>query len=209
MRAASILVLSTVATAIVFAVSKDVLAKYEEPAYEVVLKEGPMEIRSYPAVLAAQVSVNGIGNDTANQAFSILAAYIFGKNEGKKKISMTVPVTEQLVPEKIAMTVPVVERLGNESMTMRFFMPRAYSLENLPKPKDSRIEFVNLSPAKIAVIKFSGMGDEDNFKRHADLLLEKLQNTSFKISGEPLRAFYNPPWTLPPFRRNEIWIPVI
>lgn len=209
MRIKPFLLLAAAGTAgLALVIGNDALAKYEEPAYGVDRKEGNFEIRSYPSVIAAEVEVSGLGESSANSAFKILAGYIFGKNVSKTKIAMTVPVTENLNAEKIAMTVPVTTAVDNESMIMRFFMPSKYSLETLPEPLDKRILLHRLPPRKFAVIRFSGFSSNENCRQHEEQLKTWLKNQNLEAAGDALRAFYNPPWTLPFMRRNEIWIPL-
>ncbi len=190
------------------AIGSDALGKYEEPAYSVDRKEGDFEIRSYPSVIAAEVIVPGRGEYSANNAFKILAGYIFGKNVSKTKIAMTVPVTEKVNAEKIAMTVPVTTTVDKKNMTMRFYMPSKYTLDTLPEPIDKRIKLYYQSPLRFAVIRFSGFTSQENCRKHEEQLNLWLKKQNLTPSGEALRAFYNPPWTLPFMRRNEIWIPL-
>ncbi len=189
-------------------IGNDVLAKYEEPDYSVDSTEGNFEIRSYPSVIAAEVEVPGRGEHSANNAFKILAGYIFGKNASKTKIAMTVPVTEKLTCEKIAMTVPVTTAVDKKNMTMRFYMPSKYSLDTLPEPIDKRIKLYTLPPRKFAVIRFSGFSSDENCRKHEEQLSAWLKNQNLETAGDALRALYNPPWTLPFMRRNEIWVPL-
>ncbi|CAN5563317.1 heme-binding protein [soil metagenome] len=202
------LIVIVFAAAAMFAVSSEALAKYEEPTFSVVEKDGAFEIRDYPSVIAAEVSVSGSAEPAANEAFKIIAGYIFGKNVSKKKIAMTVPVTEKVSSEKIAMTVPVTTDRQEKSMTMRFYMPASYTLDTLPEPIDKRIKLVTLPAARYAVTKFSGLGSEKNCLQHEKLLEEFMKKKNLASSERPLRAFYNAPWTLPFMRRNEIWQPI-
>lgn len=188
------------------ALGNDALAKYEEPAYTVSLKDGNFEIRNYPSGIVASVDVIGSGTDAANRAFKILAGYIFGNNRSRTKIAMTVPVTQVPSSEKIAMTVPVTTEFNNSGMTMNFYMPAKYDLDSLPEPVDSRIKMFRLPARKFAVLKFSGLSSDANCKTHERRLRDWLRQNKIESSAIPLRAFYNPPWTLPFLRRNEIWI---
>lgn len=192
--------------ALAFMAGQEVLAKYEEPQYKVSEKEGDIEFREYPSVIAAQVQVVGTGKEAANQAFKILAGYIFGKNVRKDKIAMTVPVTESKVSEKIAMTIPVTTLNNQGEMLMSFYMPSKYSMNDLPEALDKRIQFNRVEPRKFAVIKFSGAATEENMQKHEDQLREYLRSKGKNSTGTAIRAFYNPPWTLPFMRRNEVWI---
>jgi len=189
-------------------IGNEALAKYEEPAYSVDREDGNIEIRSYPTVIAAEVEVSGKGESAADTAFKILAGYIFGKNVSKTKIAMTVPVTENLSAEKIAMTVPVTTGTDKKHLTMRFYMPSKYSLETLPEPIDKRIKLYKLPARKFAVIRFSGFSSEANCRKHEEQLSTWLKSENLEPSAGSMRAFYNPPWTLPFMRRNEIWIPL-
>lgn len=193
------------ASAGTFVIANDALAKYEEPSYSTSEKDGNFEIRDYPSVIAAEVEVSGSGESAANNAFKIIAGYIFGKNVSKTKVAMTVPVTEKISSEKIAMTIPVVTDKKQQNMIMRFYMPSKYTLETLPEPNDKRIKLIKLPSARYAVIRFSGFGSEKSCVHHEKLLNDFVKNKNLVASEAMVRAFYNPPWTLPFMRRNEIW----
>lgn len=188
--------------------SKDALAKYEEPDYKVLMKRGAAELREYPPLIAAEVCVDGDGSDSANKAFSILAGYIFGKNKSRSKIAMTVPVTQKVASQKIAMTVPVTQQKTGGDLVMRFYMPSEYSMDTLPLADDRRIRFVQVSRQKFVVLRFSGSASDKNFDNHVAELQAFIHDIGAKPCGDSLRAYYNPPWTLPFLKRNEIWIPV-
>jgi len=183
------------------------LAKYEEPAYELIEKQGNLEVRQYNSRIAASVDV-AAGTDAPNNAFRILAGYIFGKNKGRTSLPMTVPVTQEVTPTKIAMTVPVTMVENDGRMRMSFFMPGKYTLESLPEPEDKRITFKPLPPTKFAVIRFSGIATKASVQRQSNLLRAFMTERGLQGPGEPIQASYNPPWTLPFMRRNEVWIEV-
>jgi effector-binding domain-containing protein len=196
------------ASAGILVLVKDVLASYEEPDYKILLKRGSLELREYPPLLAAEVAVGGNGDAQANKAFSILAGYIFGKNKTRSKIAMTTPVTQQTSAQKIAMTIPVTRQDSNEELTMRFYMPSEFTLETLPEAEDKRIRFVQLPKKQLAVVRFSGSASDSNFEQHVAELQAFVKDIGMTACGDSCRAYYNPPWTLPIFKRNEIWIPV-
>ncbi len=105
------------------------------------------------------------------------------------------------------MTVPVTSATSDGKMLMRFYMPSKYRMETLPEPIDGRIKFLEVAPANYAVIRFSGFANKDNIERHESKLKKYVQEKNLTVNGSTVRAFYNPPWTLPFLRRNEIWIP--
>lgn len=182
-------------------------ASEEEPAYQVDSKDGNFEVRKYPEMIAAEVTVPSSGKGADNEAFSILAGYIFGKNETQKQMESAAQVTsERKTNEKIPMTVPVTEKFESDTMIMRFYMPSKYTFETLPKPLDERIRLVFVPAQKFAVIRFSGSPDEHSIERHTKQLNDLVQKKELSAENEVMRAFYNPPWTLPFLRRNELWI---
>jgi hypothetical protein len=59
------------------------------------------------------------------------------------------------------------------------------------------------------VIRFSGTVGDESLKKNADQLLEFMRSRQFNSIGMPVYAFYNPPWTLPFLRRNEVMMEVM
>ena len=179
---------------------------YSGPSFEVVNKMAhDIELRKYSPRIVAEVEVDDSG-DALNNAFRILAAYIFGENKSRSKLAMTSPVTTQ--QEKIPMTSPVTAESANGKLKMRFFMPNAYTLESLPEPMDKRISFSKLPEETFAAIRFSGAWRKSNFKNHANLLLDHLSRSNVTVTGEPVNAYYNPPFMPSFLRHNEVLIPV-
>jgi SOUL heme-binding protein len=182
----------------------------EEPSYTVAFKEGTLEIRDYPALIAAEVIVSGERNEAVKTGFRLLAAYIFGGNVGQQSIAMTAPVMQTgFVGESISMSVPVTQTMSGEgNWIIRFMMPREYSFETLPKPNDQRVCLVNLPALRVAVIRFSGLAKEPDVEQKTDKLNAFISFHGLHITGAVTLARYNPPWTLWFMRRNEIMIPV-
>jgi len=66
----------------------------ESPEYEVVRREGSVELRRYRPYLTASVTAHATGYNEATYAgFGLLADYIFGNNAQAGSIAMTAPVT--------------------------------------------------------------------------------------------------------------------
>jgi hypothetical protein len=181
----------------------------EEPKYTVTLKEGDFELRDYPAMVAAEVSVTGDRGEASSAGFKLLAGYIFGGNTKKQSIAMTAPVVQAAgESEKIAMTAPVLQTGQSGSWTVRFLMPSAYTLETLPKPNDDRVRLLPVPPSRRAVVQFSGLAREDDIVAQTALLKTFVASQNLQALGTPSLARYNPPWTPWFMRRNEIMIAV-
>jgi len=200
-------------SSVVFAVSSifGINTGTEQLRYEVVERIGDtIEIRQYPIRIVAETSLDANKSDNPRgEAFRIVAGYIFGANKRRKNIDMTSPVEISSPGTKIAMTVPVEAKKSETALVMRFFMPASYSKDNLPEPSDPRIKLIELPPTTVAVLKFSGSTDDAAVSTRTEKLLKTLQATKWKISGPTTAFFYNPPWTIPFLRRNEVAVPVV
>lgn len=180
----------------------------EEPAYEVVGLVNGAEVRRYGPRLAAEVTVGGDEVAARSEGFSPLARFIFGANEGGAKVAMTAPVA-QAPAEKIAMTIPVVQgRANGGEWTIRFFMPSQYTEETLPRPKDERVRIITVPGETYAVLRFRGSTGPDAVAAQKQRLMAALATGPWAAAAEPEAWFYDPPWTIPNLRRNEVVVRV-
>jgi len=181
----------------------------EEPSYTSTFQEAPFEIREYPALIAAEVTVAGGRSDAVSAGFRLLAGYIFGGNTRKQSIAMTAPVIQNEAPnEKIAMTAPVMQSSDPEGWIIRFIMPASYTLETLPTPNDPKVRLVVLPPKRLAVVRFSGLVDDNDVEQQTAVLRAFVEKQKLKAVGAPSLARYDPPWTLWFLRRNEVMLEV-
>jgi hypothetical protein len=187
--------------------SGTVMSQVEQPPYTVVKSWGDIEIRDYPPMIVAEVLVPGERKEAINAGFRVIADYIFGNNAPRRKIAMTAPVTQQ-AGEKIAMTAPVEQQPADGAWKVRFIMPTGYTLDTLPRPNNSAVKLLALPNERVAAIQFSGLAGDDSIVSNRAKLLATLAQRRMSPQGEPTLAFYNPPWTLPFLRRNEILVKV-
>lgn len=158
-------------------------------------------------MILAQVEVSGERKQAISKGFKILADYIFGNNTSNNKMEMTAPVTNEL-SEKMAMTAPVLQEQDMDKWKVRFVMPKKYSPETVPKPNSKDVILIPLPARRFAVIRFSGLPDDETIKQHTDELKAYILAETLKPIGEPILAFYNPSWTLPFLRCNEVMIEI-
>ena len=181
----------------------------EEPSFTVSLAEGDFEVRDYPAQVVAEVSVAGHRKEAASKGFRLLAGYIFGGNTAKQKIAMTAPVVQAAAGgEKIAMTAPVLQSGGDGNWTIRFIMPHGSNLEKLPQPNNPKVHLRAVEPARMAVVRFSGLARQDTITAKTAALWGFIKTRQLNAIGSPSLAQYNPPWTLWFLRRNELMVPI-
>jgi hypothetical protein len=182
----------------------------EEPRYDVVEHiSNAVEIRQYRKRIAAATTVaTGGPENPRGEAFRLLAGFIFGANKARQKIDMTSPVAVSSAGTKMEMTAPVAVDSSDRGLTMRFFMPAEYSKERLPEPSDPRVRLVEMPPTTMAVLSFSGSTGDRAVAVQTAALMKALQQTTWRVLGPTVALFYNPPWTLPFLRRNEVAVPV-
>jgi hypothetical protein len=167
--------------------------KTEEQKYSLVRKYRDFEIRFYPSATVATISSNAkTYRDLSGPGFQKLAGYIFGGNEGNKKISMTSPVQMDI----------------NDSVsTMSFVMPSAYTIESLPKPNDPNVQIINTSDEYVAVIRFGGYASDEDLRLYSEKLQNLLKENGITTMGNYRFLGYNPPFQFIN-RRNEIIVTV-
>ena len=183
----------------------------EEPQFSVLEKTHPFELRSYAPMILAEVKVEGDLEEASGQGFRLIAAYIFGQNQVSEKIAMTTPVAiEGQTPKsaKIAMTSPVNIEPNAGQWIVSFVMPAQYTMESLPKPLNSKVQLRQIPAVKRAVISFSGFYNANKVTERTLELEEWMKSKNLQAASVPKFARYNPPWTLPFMRRNEIMIDV-
>lgn len=167
------------------------ISRVKHPKYQVTAVNQNIELRQYQPMIVAQVQVPGSREQAIRQGFKLLAKYIFGGNNSQ---------------QKIAMTAPVMQQKNSNQWIVQFVMPSQYQLKDLPKPDDSKVQFKTLPIQKIAAIRFSGFNNDSNLVEHQKQLTNYLRQQNIKFNDAPIYAFYNPPWTLPFLRRNEVML---
>ncbi|GMP84492.1 hypothetical protein CsSME_00037999 [Camellia sinensis var. sinensis] len=190
----------------------------ETVEFKVLSRRDQYEIREVEPYFIAETTMPGkYGFDFngASQSFNVLAEYLFGKNTTKDRMEMTTPVftrKTQSDGEKMEMTTPVITRKleDEEKWQMSFVMPSKYG-SNLPLPKDPSVKIKEVPKKIVAVAAFSGFVTDEEVTRRESILRDALKNDpQFQVKEDALVevAQYNPPFTLPFTRRNEIVLEV-
>jgi len=164
-------------------------AKYETPDYRLVSSEGAFEVRDYPALTLITAPMPRRGEDGA---FMKLFRFISGKNARSEKIAMTTPVLMS----------------GAESGGMAFVLPAAVAAKGVPSPSNTELAVTVKPPVRYAVIRYKGSTAAAHALAETSKLEIWLSSKGLKPSGDPVFAYYNPPWTPGFMRRNEVLIPI-
>jgi hypothetical protein len=180
----------------------------EEPHYVASTLTNQVVLRTYGPRIAAETTVKADDERARSIGFRRLAGYIFGANHRNESISMTAPVSQQS-GDRIAMTAPVSQSSDTENNSViRFFMPSKWSMETLPSPDDEHVTLVEVPAETYAVLRFTGDRSPKAVAARTDELQRVLRENNIEATGQAVAWFFDPPWTLPFRRRNEIAIPV-
>lgn len=171
----------------------------EEPPHRVETLCSGTEIRHYGERLAAETDVDAGEEAARTVGFRRLAGYIFGGNDAGTKFAMTAPVAQQAVTQ---------QSVGDGAWVIRFFLPEGLALESLPQPDDPAVRLVRVPAETVAARRFSGSRSPQAVATETARLLEALREKGLTPVGAPVAWFYDPPWTLPALRRNEIAVTV-
>ncbi len=183
-----ILAITLIIAAAAFWLVSNSRAATETPEYKVIRTDGKFEIRDYPALTIATTPMN---NDGMNGGFGQLFRFITGKNEGA---------------EKIAMTAPVLIDTAKDNKTMSFIMPKNAVEKGVPKPAGENVKLGKVEAARYAVLRFGGGSTAENEKTAIEKLTAWLDGQKIARKGDPIFAYYDPPWTPVFMRRNEVMI---
>jgi hypothetical protein len=162
--------------------------------YDVIKRIGKLELRRYGPLVIART--DGFGDGGFNRLFR----YISGANRRRSKVEMTAPV----ISERISMTAPVMTGGG----AMAFVMPEGYDMDTTPEPLDQEVMVVEVPARLLAVLRFSGRWTERAFEARSRELLGRVQETGLETRGEVFAMLYNPPFTPPFLRRNEVAVEI-
>ena len=181
---------------ILFTVGIILGSELETPAYQLIEKDGQFEIRKYDPMIIAITEINSNYRESTSTGFRRIANYIFGENDQNMEIAMTAPVISS-------------SPVNNDGIyDVAFVMPSKHSLSNLPDPNYNNVIVKEENLGKIAILRFGGWATEDKVIKYQKKLEMILIKKRYPINGDFMVAQYNSPWALPPFRRNEIMVPI-
>lgn len=184
----------------------------EEASYSILDQQDQFELREYDPLVVAETVVDSDFDGAGKIAFRRLFGYISGANAATTDIAMTAPVKAlENTPEngeKIAMTAPVIREQSGSGWRFSFVLPAGFTFENAPTPTNPDVRIAALPSRKVAVIRYSGGWAESSIRDNLQRLQQWMQQNQLDAASLPRVAGYDPPWTLPFLRRNEILIDV-
>lgn len=174
--------------------------------YQVLEKEGKFDIRQYEDYWVVRTEIDDEYRESTGKGFQLLFGYISGKNKQQEKIAMTGPVMQQEKGEKIAMNGPVIQKKVGKIWIMEFVLPSKYNTIQPPEPLDTNVSILKVPGYRAAAISYSGNLREEKYNTKIKKLLDIVELKGLQSIGEPFSAGYDPPWTIPFLKRNEVLI---
>jgi len=162
---------------------------YKEPQYNLIKKDGKIEIRQYSEYVIAKTSLNQGDTKEDNNMFRTLAGYIFGGNANNQSIPMTAPV---------------ITKNDGSDYDMIFFMLDVNSPDQLPRPNNQNVVLENMKIGKAITITFGMWATESRVEYYKEILDEYIKDNHIQVISPLMVAQYNSPWAIPPFRKNEL-----
>jgi len=197
----------------------------KEPAYKVVAKKDGYELRKIQPYLTAHVDLVGSYEQTINEGFKILFAYISGNNHTRACMALKKPLLQEACQKgvslpmmapvtvdertKISMTAPLTSENIQERYRISFVLPQGYTLETVPQPRDQRI-ILEAEPAKIiAVYPFTWYPTAQRVEEQKAVFAQMIKRDGLCVRSGISLARYNPPFVVPFFMRNELIVEII
>lgn len=160
--------------------------------YTVLKSAPPFEVRHYERMVLVTTPMSGL--EAQNSPFSRLFDYISGQNSKTQEIPMTAPV--------------FMDQGQAQSETMSFVMPASFTMDDTPQPQDPNVKLEELQDYTVATVTFNGRLQQDNIQKHQKMLEDWIGSQKLETLGPAKAAGYNPPFTIPALRRNEVLIPI-
>lgn len=185
----------------------------DEPSFTVIKTvEDSYEIRQYEGYSVCSIVANSADSTTtsstsssldassdtpimdivsSSKSFNTLASYIFGENANEQKLSMTTPVILE-------------SKDGNGVMS--FVLPRGVNAFTAPFPTSEKIALRDVSSGSVVAVRsFTGIATEGEVSRQKAKLEEALKGDGVQYDSASFKVLqYNPPYTVPWVRRNEV-----
>jgi len=179
----------------------------EMPSYEVVSSTSDYEVRIYESCGVALASLgagsSAIESEGSIRGFNALVAYVLGANAGAEQLEWTAPVRTDVSDDGFG-----------EMVEMSVMLPRRYTSSTAPAPTDTNILLRQTEVQTLAIAEFSGLATAGEVSRQLAALRGVLARDGLECATLPDGLTYsvlqyNPPYTLPWLRRNEIAVPVV
>jgi hypothetical protein len=174
-----------------------------EPPFAIIDRPGGVEIRQYGPRMALEVQAAGTADAARAIALERLGDFAAGANMRAAEVALSLPVAQ----------LPKRDENGPARdnawlWTVRVHLPLRIRAADVPAPFDSTLRVRKLPPDTFAVLRFNGVARPASTARRRAELAAVLAQSDWEPAGPAEVWFYDPSWTVPALRRNEIAVPV-
>lgn len=166
----------------------------DESRFELMMSQGPFEVRLYPRLLCARVSLNGNFEETIKSGMKHISDYLEGTNFKVKKILHAGPCFH-------------MQRA--ELWDVGMILPSHLDIHSVPKPINRLIRIEEWSPATVGVLRFRGVLGSDVLERKGTELKRWIQKKGFQSFGVPRVFRHDFMIQIPFFRPNEVHLDLL
>ena len=184
------LTILAVAVALILVGFKATRAGYESAPYVVVRSSGSFEVRDYPSLNVVETPTSGVESDS-DGSFNRLFGFITGGNAAQ---------------QKIAMTTPVLMSRGDSHATMAFVLPARFKAGLAVTPTNDAVKMRELEAGRFAVLRYSGGRTATKEMETLGRLTDWMAAAGLRVLSSPVYGYFDPPWTPPFLRRNEVML---
>ena len=183
------------------------------PTYTVQQREKKYEIRRYDPMIIAQTRVSAESEwQGVRKGFMNVGGYIFGGNSSRSRqdSSESIAMTSPVISQKIAMTSPVLSQKSDQEYSTSFVMPSQYkTITDLPIPNNKNVELKEVPARTMVVYRYTWNANEVRNQAAKKKLFDYVEAKKLTVTGEPMFAFYNEPWSPPFLRKNEVMLEIV
>ena len=171
-----------------------VISNIKEPKHKLIVEEKWYEIHHYHPYLIAEIDIFWPRARAMQDWYRILSYYLFWGNDVEKKMDFMNPVRDK--------------RKKLFQHTIQFMLSDTFTIKTVPKSDDTRITVKEVKRKNMAVLKFTWYVTEKRIKRKVADLSKMLKHDNYIPIGSYISAEYNPPFSFPLMKRNEIMVQV-
>jgi hypothetical protein len=184
-----------------------------EPYYDVVIDGEHVQLRHYHVYHVARVRVESDEDDQNREtAYMRLLNYVLGRNSRKETIAPMAPLIQEDVAARMTALMRLETHEVDDHLTafeVSIILPNHLTAESAPLPLDPEIQIQRVKPHLTATVRFAGFCGKRKQTRLSKYLRLWLHDKGYMTASAPRLAKYNPPFTLPFMRRNELHIDVV
>jgi hypothetical protein len=167
-----------------------------------------VEIRRYAPSLHAYVHSEGVNNTALAEAREKLRSYMYGENECREKLEMTVPIYEAEGASQAFPTPCSMQDEADVGWTVAFFLSNNLAADEAPLPDDPAIVLRDSPETLVAALRYRGNDTQERRGVAKRELMQALSGSRWAADDQVYWARYGLAFAIPYLKRNEVHVRV-